>query len=53
MKIWAKTVLGEKLTRNIIYQCDVVSDEDAFVSALQENLRTNGHSHPHFHEGEL
>lgn len=36
MKIWAKTVLGEKLTRNIIYQCDVVSDEDAFVSALQE-----------------
>ena len=50
MKIWAKTVLGEKLTRNIIYQCDVVSDEDAFVSALQEIC---GHSYPHFHEGEL
>lgn len=36
MKIWAKTILGEKITRNVIYQYQHVNNLDEFVSALQE-----------------
>ena len=36
MKIWAKTFSGEKITDDILYECDVITDEEQFVHALQE-----------------
>ncbi len=36
MKIWAKTYLDEKITRNIIYEYDNIPNLDAFVTAMQE-----------------
>lgn len=36
MKIWAKTVLGEKITRDVLYEYENISNEDDFVAALQE-----------------
>lgn len=35
MKLWATTVLGEKITRNIIYEYEYVGNTDEFVALLQ------------------
>ena len=35
MKVWAKTILDEKITRNVLYECEVINSEDDFVSVLQ------------------
>ncbi len=34
MKVWATTVKGEKITRNIVWEGDILSDNQ-FISALQ------------------
>ncbi len=34
MKVWAKTVRGEKITRDVLYEYEHVSDEDEFISVL-------------------
>lgn len=36
MKIWAKTILEEKITRDLLYEYENVASEDEFVSVLQE-----------------
>lgn len=36
MKIWAKTVVDEKITRDLIYEYEDVRNLDEFVSVLQE-----------------
>ncbi len=35
MKIWAKTINEDKITRNVLYECEYLSCEDDFVTALQ------------------
>ena len=36
MKIWAKTVVEEKITRDLLYEYGSVSNENEFVAVLQE-----------------
>ena len=36
MKVWAKTVVDEKITRDLLYECEATSNEDDFVSVLQQ-----------------
>ena len=36
MKIWAKTVVEEKITRDIVYEYSSVENEEEFVALLQE-----------------
>lgn len=36
MKIWAKTVVEDKITRDLIYEYEDARNEDEFVSVLQE-----------------
>ncbi len=36
MKIWAKTVLEEKITRDVLYEYTSITNEEEFVAALQE-----------------
>ena len=36
MKIWAKTVLEEKITRDVLYEYTSIVNEAEFVAALQE-----------------
>lgn len=36
MKIWAKTVLEEKITRDVLYEYTSITTEEEFVAALQE-----------------
>ena len=36
MKLWATTVNGEKITRSLVYEYEHISNEDEFVSVLQE-----------------
>ena len=36
MKIWAKTVLEEKITRDLIYEYEHIGNIDEFVTAMQE-----------------
>ncbi len=36
MKIWAKTVLDEKITRNLVYEYSSMENEDDFIAVLQE-----------------
>ncbi|MCM1195174.1 MAG: hypothetical protein NC099_04565 [Corallococcus sp.] len=36
MKIWAKTVLDEKITRDLIYEYEHIGNIDEFVFAMQE-----------------
>lgn len=36
MKLWATTVSGEKITRSLVYEYDSISNEDEFVSVLQQ-----------------
>lgn len=35
MKIWAKTISGEKITGNVIYEYDRIENLEDFVFALQ------------------
>ena len=35
MKVWAKTIVEEKITRDLLYEYDAISNEDEFVSVLQ------------------
>ena len=35
MKIWAKTIVEEKITRDLLYEYDALQNEDDFVSILQ------------------
>ena len=39
MKLWMKTVLGEKITRSLVYQATTV-DEDTFEICLREMCHT-------------
>lgn len=36
MKVWAKTVVEEKITRDLLYEYSAVSNEEEFVAVLQE-----------------
>ena len=36
MKVWAKTVVEDKITRDIVYEYSSAENEDEFVSVLQE-----------------
>lgn len=36
MKIWAKTILDEKITRDLIFEYESISNEDEFVFVMQE-----------------
>lgn len=36
MKVWAKTVVEDKITRDIVYEYSSADNEDEFVSVLQE-----------------
>lgn len=36
MKIWAKTILGEKITGDLIYEYQHINNLGEFVSAMQE-----------------
>ena len=36
MKVWAKTILDEKITRDLIYEYSSIANEDEFVFTLQE-----------------
>ena len=36
MKVWAKTIVEEKITRDVLYEYGSVSNEDEFVAMLQE-----------------
>ena len=36
MKVWAKTIVEEKITRDLLYEYDAISNEEDFVSVLQE-----------------
>lgn len=40
MKIWAKTILEEKITRDLLFDCGTIGNEDEFVSAMQEICNT-------------
>lgn len=36
MKVWAKTILEEKITRDIIYEYSSIENEEEFIFTLQE-----------------
>ena len=36
MKIWAKTIVEEKITRDLIYEYETINSEDEFIYHLQE-----------------
>ena len=36
MKIWAKTIVEEKITRDLLYEYESINSEDEFVYHLQE-----------------
>lgn len=36
MKIWAKTIVEEKITRDLLYEYEAITNESEFVSVLQE-----------------
>ena len=36
MKIWASTVSGEKITRDVLWECKFVANEEEFVQVLQQ-----------------
>lgn len=36
MKVWAKTIVDEKITRDLLYEYSAISNEDEFVAVLQE-----------------
>lgn len=36
MKVWAKTIVDEKITRDLLYEYGSISNEDEFISVLQE-----------------
>ena len=36
MKVWATTVREEKITRDIVFEYEHISNEDDFVSVLQQ-----------------
>lgn len=36
MKVWAKTIVEEKITRDLLYEYGSISNEDEFVAVLQE-----------------
>lgn len=36
MKVWAKTIVDEKITRDLLYEYSSISNEDEFVAVLQE-----------------
>ena len=35
MKVWAKTVVDEKITRDLLYEYGSVSNEEEFVAVMQ------------------
>jgi len=36
MKIWAKTIVEEKITRDLLYEYESIANENEFVATLQE-----------------
>ena len=36
MKVWVKTVVDEKITRDLLYEYGSISNEEEFVAVLQE-----------------
>ena len=36
MKVWAKTIVEEKITRDLLYEYNAISNEQDFVAVLQE-----------------
>ena len=36
MKVWAKTVTEEKITRDVLYEYGSISNEDDFITVLQQ-----------------
>lgn len=36
MKIWAKTTVEDKITRDLLYEYEAIANENEFVAALQE-----------------
>ena len=36
MKVWAKTVVEEKITRDLLYEYGTISNEEDFVAVLQQ-----------------
>ncbi|MCX4286503.1 MAG: hypothetical protein OSJ68_04315 [Clostridia bacterium] len=36
MKIWAKTIVEEKITRDLLYEYEAITNEDEFINAMQE-----------------
>ena len=36
MKVWAKTIVEEKITRDLLYEYTAISNEEDFVAVLQE-----------------
>ncbi|MCH5157119.1 MAG: hypothetical protein J1G02_04510 [Clostridiales bacterium] len=36
MKVWAKTIIEEKITRSLLYEYEAMSNEEEFVAVLQE-----------------
>ena len=36
MKVWAKTVVEEKITRDLLYEYGTISNEEDFVAILQQ-----------------
>ena len=36
MKVWAKTIIEEKITRSLLYEYQSMLSEEEFVSVLQE-----------------
>ena len=36
MKVWAKTIVDEKITRDLLYEYGSITSEEEFVATLQE-----------------
>lgn len=36
MKVWAKTIVEDKITRDLLYEYNAISNEQDFVAVLQE-----------------
>lgn len=36
MKIWAKTTVEDKITRDLLYEYEAIANENEFVAVLQE-----------------
>ena len=36
MKVWAKTIVDEKITRDLLCEYEAIANEDDFVSVLQK-----------------